>query len=110
MNAAMSARMVAHVFRRKTRRLAAPARPPRPALAGHARSLSHLARGSDAAADAGRCGDSLLRALPENFSGCERFGCGVAGRSPASLERVRLLREREESASGGEADRVRKSF
>src|SRR5258706_12668942 len=91
MNAAMSARMVAHVFRRKTRRLAAPARPPRPALAGHARSLSHLAFGSDAAADAGGCRDPVLRKVLENFSGCARFGCRVGGRSPASLERARLL-------------------
>ena len=50
-------------FAEKLDRLAAPARPPRPAVAGHARPLPHLALGSDAAADPGRRRHPLLRAI-----------------------------------------------
>jgi len=48
--------------------LAAPSRAQRPSLAGHAGPIPHLAVGSDAAADAGGGGHSLLPALPVALS------------------------------------------
>src|SRR5688572_28734535 len=47
-------------LRSQANRLAARARAPRPAVAGHDGPVSHLALGSDAAADAGCDGASLF--------------------------------------------------
>src|SRR3979490_1337317 len=55
-------------FRKPSHRLAAPSRAQRAALAGHAGPLPHLALGSDAAADAGGGGHSLLSALAAPLS------------------------------------------
>ena len=75
-------------------------RPPRPAVAGHARPLPHLALGGDAAADAGERGDSLLRALPGQLSDGGGARRGVGGRGPAAVERAGLLRARPQPAQG----------
>ena len=81
-------------FARQRHRLAAPARPTQPAVAGHARPLPHLAVGGDAAADAGERGDSLLRAFPGQLPDGEGARRGVGGRGPAAMERTGLLRAR----------------
>ena len=72
--------------------LASRARPPRPALAGHARPVPRLAVGDHAAADAGRDGDALLPALPRPLSRRRRAGRGAARRRDGAVERARLLR------------------
>src|SRR5439155_4745986 len=76
----------------KPDRLAAPPWPARPALAGHARSVPHLAVGGDAAADPGRCRHPLLRALlaPLPDRGGARIRLGRRGST--TVGRARLLR------------------
>src|SRR5262245_23497372 len=104
MNASMFERMVPHVLRRKARRLAAAPRAPRPAVAGHARPVPHLAFGGHAAADAGRRGDPVLREVPAALS--QRIGAraGFGRRSAAALERAWLLRAGAQPAPGGSGD------
>src|SRR6185503_18693486 len=101
MKAAMSARMVPHGFRAKADRLAAPPRPARAALAGHARPVSHLALGSDAAADAGGDRGALLRALSREVPRRARARARERGRGAQALERLGLLRARPQPAQGG---------
>src|SRR4029077_10937159 len=73
------------------RALAGPARASRPAMAGNPRSVSHLALGSDAAADPGRDGHSLLRALPRAFPGREIARLRATGRRARAVERPGVL-------------------
>src|SRR5688572_20275432 len=78
-NASIFERMVPHVLRWKARRLAAAPRPPRPAMAGHARPLPGVALGSDAAADAGERCHPILRALFAEVPHPRRPGWGLRG-------------------------------
>src|SRR6267142_537713 len=71
------------------------------ALAANQRSLSHLAFGNYAAADARGRSDSLLRAISCAIPGCSGAGCGAAGRSVAAVVRTRLLQPRAQSATRG---------
>src|SRR4051812_33092375 len=87
---------VTNGLRREADRLAAPPRPPEPPVAGHARSVPHLALGSDAAADPGGRGHSVLRALPAALPHRGGARRGVGRRGAAALERPRLLRSRPE--------------
>src|SRR5256885_10791281 len=84
--------MLPHAFCTETYRLAAPPRAPRPAVAGHARPVPHLAIGGDAAADAGFGGGSLLRALPAPLSRCGGPCRGERGGNARAVERPGLLR------------------
>src|SRR5262245_55915308 len=72
--------------------------PARPAVAGYARPLPHLALGGDAAADPGCGGHSLLRALPAPLSYDRGARLGLRGRGAAPLERPWLLRPGQEPA------------
>src|SRR5436853_602118 len=72
--------MVTHGICATADRLAVPAWPPRLALAGHARPVSHLALRGDAAADAGRDRHPVLPALRQALSRCARARAGE--RSP----------------------------
>src|SRR5438045_1223778 len=63
-----SARMVTDAFCTKADPLAEAPWPPRPAVAGHHGPLSHLAVGSDAAADAGLDRHPVLPSLPREIS------------------------------------------
>ena len=87
------------------RRVAEDPRPPRPAVAGHARSLPHLAVGDHAAADAGRGGHSLLRAFPRALSGHREPGGRHRRRGARAVERPGLLRARAQSAPRRAGDR-----
>src|SRR3954471_15757065 len=78
-------------FRAEADRLAAPPWPPRPAVAGHARPLPHLALRGDAAADPGERRHPLLRALPAPLPHRGSTRCRDAGRGAAALERAGLL-------------------
>src|SRR6266581_1456663 len=82
-----------------------PSVPARPAVAPHKRSLSHLALGDYAAADARYGSDPLLRkflaALPRHSLACRR----AAGRSAAPLVRARILRSRAQFAKSRSANR-----
>ena len=92
--------MLPHGLRAEAHRLAAPPRPPRAAVAGHARPVPDLALGGHAAADPGRGGNPLLRALPGPLSRRAGARRGAPGRSAASMERAGLLREGPQSARG----------
>ncbi len=80
------------------RALAAPARPPRTALAGNARRLPHLAVRSDAAADAGQHRARLLRALPRALPRRALARRRAAGRRARAVERPGLLQPRAQPA------------
>ena len=81
------------------------ARPPRPAVAGHARPVPDLAVRDHAAADAGRDGAPVLRALPRRVSRRARARRGAARPRARALERARLLPPRASSARGGAGGR-----
>src|SRR5881394_1697319 len=98
--------MLPHAICAESRALAALARTARPSLAGHARSLWHLALRSHAAADPGEHGDPVLRALhPEIPDAAGPRACKRRA-SAGALERPRLLRTRAQPASRGAADRA----
>src|SRR5882762_10829612 len=75
------------------------------ALAADQRSLSHLAFGNYAAANACGCGDSLLRAISCAIPGCSGAGCGAAGRSAAAVVGARLLQPCAQPAARGAGNR-----
>ncbi len=91
------------LIRRPPARLAPAPRPPRPALAAHARRLSHLGRGNHAAADPGRRGDSLLPALSRALPRYRHARRRAAGRGAAAVERPGLLLARAQPAARGAA-------
>src|SRR6267142_4197133 len=68
--------------------------PARLALAADQRSLSDLAFGNYAAANACGCRHSLLRAISCAIPGCSGAGCGAAGRGVAVVVRAWLLQPR----------------
>ncbi len=77
------------------------ARPARPALAGGSHAVPRLGLGSDAAADAGRDREAVLRALHRAIPGRrDARGC-AAGRGDAPVVRARLLRAGAKPASRG---------
>src|SRR5205809_978844 len=94
-------------FRKPSRRLAAPSRAQRASLAGHAGPIPHLALGSDAAANAGGSGHSLLPALRVPLSRRAGARSRGRGRGAAALERPRLLCPRAQPASGRSKARLR---
>src|SRR3989449_654580 len=94
-------------FRKPSHRLAAPSRAQRASLAGHAGPIPHLALGSDAAADAGGGGHSLLPALRVPLSRRAGARSRGRGRGAAALERPRLLCPRAQPASGRSKARLR---
>src|SRR5580765_3269281 len=98
--------MLPHAICAESRALAAPARATGPALAGHARSLSHLALRSHAAADPGEHGDPVLRALHPEIPDAAGARARKRRASAGALERPRLLRARPQPASRGAADRA----
>jgi adenine-specific DNA glycosylase len=79
-------------------RWAAPARPPPPALAGHARPLPRLAVRGHAAADAGGHRARLLRALPAALSHVQALAAAPLDDVLASVERPGLLQPRAQPA------------
>src|SRR3954470_14500010 len=85
--------MVTHGICATADRLASPPWPARPALAGHARPVSHLALRGDAAADAGRDRHPVLPALRQALSRCARAHARERRRCARAVERARLLRE-----------------
>src|SRR5712664_1066776 len=93
-------------IRKQPHPVAAPQRAPRPSLAGQPRSLSHLAFGGDAPADAGRRGHPVLRAVPAAVSHHEVTRGGGGGRGLALMERAGLLRARTQSAPRRTRDRA----
>src|SRR5712672_2568524 len=79
--------------------------PARLALAADQRSLSDLAFGNYAAANACGCRHSLLRAISCAIPGCSGAGCGAAGRSAAAVVGARLLPPRAQPAARGTGNR-----
>ena len=75
------------------------------ALAAHHGSLSHLAFGNYAAADARRRRDSTLRALSRTISGRSRAGRRAPRRSVASMVRSRVLQPGAQPAKGRTTNR-----
>src|SRR4051812_44115553 len=98
--------MLPHAIRAESRALAAPPWAARASLAGHARSLPHLAFGSHAAADAGEHGDSVLRALHPAISHAAGAGPRQRRESAGALERPGLLRSRAQPSSRRPVDRA----
>ena len=90
-------------FAQKLIALAAPARPPRPAVAGHARPLPHLALRGDAAADPGRAPSFRTTSASSRRYPTVRGARARASRSEVlrALERPRLLRARPQPAPRG---------
>ena len=92
-------------------RLAARARPPRSALAAHARSLPDLGLGNHAAADAGRDGRSVLRAVHGAFPDVAALaragedGCSRSGAVSATTAARVTCTQRRARSSNASAER-----
>ena len=75
-------------------------------LARQPRSLSRMGRGDHAAADAHRCGSSLLRSFPEAiFRTCERLRAHARSEVLQMWAGLGLLQPRAKSASRGQRNR-----
>src|SRR6185437_3858517 len=81
--------------------------PARFSVAARARSVSHLARGNHAAADAHRRRAALLRAFPDAISKYSRTRARAGKRNPEILGRARLLQARAQFASRCKTNRPR---